>query len=108
MRILLDECVDQRFRTQLSGHQVFTVPEAGWAGKRNGELLTLAQHQFDVFITVDRNLYFQQNLSKFKIVVLILKAKTNKLADLQPLGPQVLMHLSRANVGEPLTIEISL
>ena len=58
MKILLDECVDQRFRGDLFGHDVVTVQESGWAGKKNGELLALAAKTYQVFITVDRNLYF--------------------------------------------------
>ena len=56
MKILLDECVDRRLATEIEGHEVVTVPQAGWAGIQNGELLRLAQAQFDVFVTVDRNL----------------------------------------------------
>ena len=54
MKILLDECVDRRFAKELPGHLVKTVPQVGWATKKNGELLALAENEFDVFITVDR------------------------------------------------------
>ena len=104
MKILLDECVDQRFRHELWGHDVSVVQEQGWAGKKNGELLSLAQHRFQVFITVDRNLFFQQNLSKFAIAVFILTAKTNEISDLRPLAPQVRRHLSLLKGNEVLTI----
>lgn len=100
MKILLDECVDQRFRHELTGHTVFTVPEAGWAGKKNGELLALASESYDVFITVDRNLYFQQNIAKLKLAVLVLVAPSNRLADLRSLGPQVLSELSIVKSGQ--------
>ena len=60
MRILLDECLPKRLKRDLTGHTARTVPEMGWAGKENGELLALATGQFDVFLTVDRNLSFQQ------------------------------------------------
>lgn len=95
MKILLDECLDQRFRRELVGHDVWTVQEMGWAGKKNGELLALAQQQFQVFITVDRNLYFQQNLSKFNMIIFILVAQTNEITDLRPLAPQILDQLSK-------------
>lgn len=62
----------------------------GWAGIKNGALLTQAENQFDVFITVDRNLSFQQNLPKFDIAVLVLHTPSNRLADLRPLAPQML------------------
>ena len=104
MKILLDECVDQRFRKELGGHQVSTVQEAGWAGKKNGELLALASGIYEVFITVDRNLHFQQNVIKLDLAVLILSAETNRLADLKPLGPSVLAALATAKRGEFLLI----
>jgi predicted nuclease of predicted toxin-antitoxin system len=62
VKILLDECIDRRLVKEIEGHEVVTVPQAGWAGIQNGELLRLAQAQFDVFVTVDRNLSFQQHL----------------------------------------------
>jgi predicted nuclease of predicted toxin-antitoxin system len=71
MKILLDECIDRRFAKEMPGHIVVSVPEQGWAGKSNGELLRLAEREFDVFITVDRNLAFQQNVINFDIAVLV-------------------------------------
>lgn len=103
MKILLDECVDQRLRRELPGHQIITVPEAGWAGKQNGELLRLAQEKFQVFITVDQNLYFQQNLSKLSIAIFILTPKTNEFADLRALAPEVLDRLSKIKGNEVWT-----
>jgi predicted nuclease of predicted toxin-antitoxin system len=94
VRILLDECLDQRFRQELPGHEVVTVQDAGWAGTKNGELLALASSNFDVFITVDRNLSFQQNLSKFKITIFVLSVKTNHLVDLKLLTPEILSKLT--------------
>jgi hypothetical protein len=93
VRLLLDECIDRRLSRDLVGHEVKTVPQMGWAGIKNGELLTLAEKEFDVFITVDRNLSFQQNLPKFNIAVLVLHAPSNRLADLSPLAPKILSML---------------
>jgi hypothetical protein len=62
VRVLLDECVDWRLAREIVGHDVKTARQMGWATIKNGELLTLAANQFDVFVTVDRNLCFQQNL----------------------------------------------
>ncbi|MBN1674341.1 MAG: DUF5615 family PIN-like protein [Kiritimatiellae bacterium] len=73
-KILLDECVDRRLVEQIAGHEARTVPDAGWASLKNGELLSLAQIEFDVFITTDRNLMFQQNLPKFDIGVIVLES----------------------------------
>ncbi len=100
MKLLLDECVDQRLAAEIQGHAVKTVPEMGWANFKNGELLRLAQHDFDVFITVDRSLPHQQNLAKFNIAVVILRAWTNRLADLKRVIPHLLAELPTAPVGQ--------
>lgn len=100
MKLLLDECVDQRLAKELQGHVVETVQWMGWTGIKNGQLLTLAEKQFDVLITVDRNLPFQQNLSKFKIAVLIVCAPTNRLVDLKPLVPNILATLPNVQIGQ--------
>ena len=101
MRLLLDECIDRRFAKELEvEHFVRTVPQMGWATKKNGELLTLAETEFDVFITVDRNLSFQQNLPSFNIAVLILHAPSNRLADLRPLASSVLSNLPALTKGK--------
>ncbi len=89
-KILLDECIDRRLARQISGHEIKTASEMGWAGLDNGKLLARAEKEFDVFITVDRNLTFQQNLPKFSIAVLILHAPTDRLLDLLPLVPKIL------------------
>jgi uncharacterized protein DUF5615 len=104
LKILLDECVDRRFGRELVGHDVATVQESNWTGKKNGELLALAAEQFQVFVTVDRNLYFQQNQSKLKIAVMILAARTNRLADLKPLAPSVMAILTTIQPGPILVI----
>ena len=83
MRVLLDECVDWRLARDIVGHDVKSAREMGWTTIKNGELLTLAAREFDVFVTVDRNLSFQQNLTAFSIAVIVLHAKTNRLADLK-------------------------
>lgn len=100
MRLLLDECIDRRLAGALAWHGVKTVPQMGWSGIKNGELLALAEAEFDVFITVDRNLSFQQNLPKFNIAVLVLHATSNRLADLRPLIPKVLSILPTLHKGE--------
>ena len=90
MRILLDECLPKRLKRDLVGHDARTVPEMGWASRRNGELLALAQADFDVFLTVDRNLSFQQDTGRFDVAVVVLVAKGNRHSDLQPLIPDLL------------------
>jgi len=87
LRVLLDECVDVRLAAGLAAVDVRTVADQGWLGISNGQLLALAAAEFDVFVTVDRNLPFQQHLPKFDIAVILLRAKTNRLDDLVLLVP---------------------
>jgi hypothetical protein len=98
--VLLDECVDRRLADDIRGHDVKTVPAAGWAALRNGELLEQAQHEFDALVTVDRNLPFQQDLSRFSIAVIVLRGRSNRAADLRCLIPQLLAVLPVAKRGE--------
>ncbi len=104
MKVLLDECLDRRLAKDLIGFEVKTVPQMNWAGVKNGELMTLAEAEFDVFITVDRNLSFQQNLPKFDIAVLVIRAKSNRLADLQIFVPKILEALSNPKKCEAIFI----
>ena len=99
MRVLLDECLPRRLKRSIAGHEVRTVPESGWAGRSNGELLSLAGDQFDVFVTVDRNLPAQQGLSSGPAVV-ILKARSNRFQDLEPLVPELLKLLATITRGQ--------
>jgi predicted nuclease of predicted toxin-antitoxin system len=92
MRVLLDECVPRALRRELPGHQVKTVAETGWAGVKNGQLLKLAATQFDVLLTVDRNLEYQQNFAGLALAVIVIHAPTNDIALLRPL-PGVLTHI---------------
>jgi len=99
MRILLDECVDWRLLRELQGHEVKTARQMGWATVKNGELLALASESFDAFITVDRKLPSQQNLSEFPIAVVVLRGRTARLADLRALVPELLAVLPRVRSG---------
>jgi len=81
VRVLLDECVDWRFARDIVGHDVKTARQMGWTTVKNEALLNLASQHFDVFVTVDRNMSFQQNLESFSIAVIALRAKTNRLGD---------------------------
>ena len=99
MRIFIDECIDWRFARELHGHEVSTARETGWTALKNGELLARASKQFDVFLTVDRNLSFQQNLSAMDIAVVVLRCTSNRLADLRQLTPELLSVLPTAKSG---------
>lgn len=89
MRVLLDECLPRRLARALEGFEVQTVPEAGWAGTKNGALLGLASTAFDVFVTMDQNLEYQQNLRTDSIGVVVLKCHTNRYEDLLALVPKL-------------------
>jgi hypothetical protein len=72
MKVLLDECVPHVVKKRLPAHDIRTVQEMGWAGIKNGELLTLAEPQFGVFVTTDKNLRYQQNLNQRKLAFVLL------------------------------------
>ena len=104
MRVLLDECLPRKLQRDLAGHDARTVPEMGWASKENGDLLGLAAGHFDVFLTVDRNLSYQQDMRRFNISVVVLVARGNRLADLGPLMPQVLEVFAEIRPGQLLRV----
>ena len=99
MNILLDENLDWRLRRDLPGHTVESVPLIGWAGPKNGVLLARAEERFDVLLTMDSNMVHQQNLARFKIAVIALQARSNRLADTRPLMPRVLAVLPSLQPG---------
>ena len=84
---------------------VSTVPEAGWAAQKNGDLLALAEQQYDVFVTVDRNLSAQQPIDRFSIAVIVLRAPSNRLADLRRLVPKLLQAIPAAKTGKVSFVE---
>jgi predicted nuclease of predicted toxin-antitoxin system len=94
MRLLLDESVPSRLRRALPGHEVRTVGEMGWSGVKNGKLLALAATAFDAFVTVDKNLPYQQNLSTLPVAVIVLDARSIELPALLPLLPALELELS--------------
>ena len=104
MRILLDECLPARLKRELVGHDAQTVADQGWTGQRNGDLLRLAEREFDVFLTVDRNLSFQQDVARFEIAIVVMTARTNQLRDLQPLVREVLAVCSYLLPGQLVKI----
>jgi hypothetical protein len=83
MKILLDECVTKRLKKYLHEFEVFTVTELGWSGTKNGQLMTLcAENDFDVLLTIDKNLMFKQNLEKFPVTIAVLNSYTSKVEEL--------------------------
>jgi hypothetical protein len=100
MRVLLDECVPKRLRDDLSPHVVRIVPEMGWTGIKNGQLLQLASSQFDCFLTVDRNLQFQQDVGNLSLAVLVVEARDNRVETLRSILPRVIEALATIVPGE--------
>ena len=105
MRLLLDECVTRILKRDLVDHEVATVVEAGLGGLKNGALLRAASSSFDVLITVDQNLSFQQNPGSLEIAVLILIAKGITYSDLKLLTSDILAALDTIQPGEVRRIE---
>src|SRR5579859_4867517 len=105
MRVLLDECAPRARGKELVGHDVTTVVEAGWAGVKNGELLQLAARLFDVLLTVDRNLEYQQNFAGVGLAVIVVHAPSNDVTVLRPLMPAVLAAIPNAKPGLVTHIE---
>jgi len=99
VKLLLDECVPARLARFWTDHSVITVSSRGWAGIKNGELLALAEKEFDAFITVDRKIATQQDLTKLKIPALLLRARTHRLESIRPLVPELLETVDRATAG---------
>jgi len=102
VRVLLDECVDWHLSREIPEHEVKTTHQMGWTTIKNGELPALAAEHFDVFITVDRNLAFQQNITTLPIAVIVLRAQRNRLGDLRSLVPDLLVAIAKI---KPRTIE---
>lgn len=106
MRLLLDECIDRRLMREFTGYDIKTVPQMGWGGIKNGQLLGLASQEFDIFMTVDKNLPFEQNLPQFDLAIIILQSKSNRWADLRPLVPKVLEVLATVTKGKATVVSL--
>lgn len=101
MRVLLDEQLPRPLARELKGHVVRTVQQQGWAGLGNGELLRrAAANGFDLFLTADQNLQFQQNLAHSSCAIIVVVARTNTLEDLLLLVPEILQAMPSVRPGE--------
>jgi predicted nuclease of predicted toxin-antitoxin system len=105
MRILLDESLPRKLALEFIGHNVQTVQKAGWSGLSNGELLRIASGDFEVLVTGDQNLQFQQNPASLPIAVIVLVAFNNRLETLRPLMPRVLENLKTIAPGQLIRVE---
>jgi hypothetical protein len=99
MRILLDENFPLDFAGKIPGHEILTVHGLGWSGVKNGELLRLAHRVCDVFVTLDRNLEFQQNIKLLPFGVVVVRSVSNRIADLTPHITSILAAACRAVPG---------
>ena len=108
MKLLLDECLPQRVRYFFieAGHECETVRDAGFSGKENGELLALAEENFDALITIDKNIRYQQNLTGRNIAIIIIRATSNDLDDIQPQIPRALAALKTIRPGQVVEVGI--
>ena len=107
MRVLLDEQLPRHLAREIVGHDVSTVQQRGWAGLKNGELLRVAAGAgFEVLLTADRNLQFQQNLSQSRLGIILLVARSNTLEDLRPLVPNLLVAIPKNRPGQLLRLEL--
>jgi predicted nuclease of predicted toxin-antitoxin system len=106
MLVLLDEQLPRHLAREIGGHNVSTVQQRGWAGLKNGELLHVAADAgFEVLVTADRNLQFQQNLSQSRLGIILLIAPSNALEDILPLVPNLLATILKASPGRLLRVE---
>ena len=102
--MLLDECVPRRLKRDFIGHEVSTTDEAGFKGLKNGNLLRTASEEFDVLITVDKNIEHQQG-KNLPMAVLILSARSNRYESLAPLVPNALKNLENVTKGKLVKVE---
>jgi predicted nuclease of predicted toxin-antitoxin system len=100
VRVLLDENLPRQLKRDLPDMEIKTVAEVGWAGIKNGQLLRLAEATFDVFVTADQNLSYQQPVANLQLGIVVLKARTTKLEDLKPLMPALWELLREVKVGQ--------
>ena len=106
MRILSDECLPRRFKDRFASHDCQAVPEALLTGKKNGELLAIAEGQgFEIFVTMDKGIEYQQNLTGRHIAVIILRAKSNRLVDLIPMVGSCLVRMRSIKPGQTAWVE---
>jgi len=104
MKVLLDECLPKKLKREVNAEFVTTVPEVGWAGIQNGDLLRLAEEKFHVFLTNDRNLEHQQDLKRRDLAIVVLVAASNDIEDLKPLMPAANETLNSVSAGEVVYI----
>jgi len=106
MRLLIDECLPRALKRRFPEHEFRTVQEMGWSAKKNGVLLALADGKFDVLLTIDQNLEYQQDLANRQIAMLVISALSNQIEDLEPVVPHVLTALRNIRPGRVVRVGI--
>lgn len=104
MKLLIDECLPRALKRLLGKHECRTVQEMGWSGKKNSVLLSLAEPEFDVLVTIDQGMEYEQHLANRNITVLVLGARSNQIEHLVPLIPAALAALGRAQPGRVVRV----
>ena len=104
MLVLLDESLPRKLALELVGHTTQTVQKRGWSGLKNGELLRRASAEFDVFVTGDQNLEFQQNTTGLSIAVVVLIAVNNRIETLRSLIPELLKAIESIDPGQLIRV----
>ena len=104
MRVLLDENLPVDLAAELVGHEVATITRLGWQGIKNSELLHRAQGRFEVLVTMDRNLEFQQHIAGFELCVVLVLASSNRMVHLRPTVPAILEAMEAGRPGELLRV----
>jgi len=99
-RVIIDECLPRRLKRLLADVDARTVPEAGYAGLKNGELLAEIAGNFEVFVTIDANLEYQQNLTGLEFGIVVIHARSNRLADIEPLEKELAQAVSGVAAGQ--------
>jgi predicted nuclease of predicted toxin-antitoxin system len=104
MRILIDECIDPRVKTLFAEHEAKTVHEMGWDQLKDGPLLRLAEQSFDVFITIDRSLEYQQNLNKLLLGVIVIRVPKNQMPYYVALKARLLAAIPEIHPGQVVNL----
>ena len=106
MRILLDECVPRRLKQHFQSYgSVLTVTDAGLSGYTNGQLLRRISGEFDLLITVDKSIQYQQNLAAYDVALVLLRVRSNDIVDIEPVLPKLFSRWSEIQRGTLLVIE---
>ena len=105
MKILFDESLPKRLKKHFTGFSIKTVPEMGWQGKKNGELMSLMASHFEIFLTADQNLIYQVNLRHALIPIIVMKAKTNRYDDLKHIATLVVKRIKSHPLDKVNVIE---